>query len=192
MNAERRVAVYTRDRATLTPHQRRRVVHKARGKERAAALALIAALVAAGVSCAEGGPGNRKARTVAVGTSTSLPPTTVATTTTTAPPPPTTAARASRSRPVPVLRGSDTGAGGCSLDYIRAHENPHDPSGSPYGRSTNASHFGAFQFDRQTWAANGGSPSTWGTASADEQERVAATTYARRGSQPWSVCKGRR
>lgn len=90
----------------------------------------------------------------------------------------TTTRRASRSKP----------RGACSLDYIRAHENPHDPSGSPYGRSTNRTHFGAYQFDRGTWASNGGDPNTWGIATPEEQDRVAATTYARRGSQPWQVC----
>lgn len=83
----------------------------------------------------------------------------------------------------PSLSGSHRGS--CGLDYIRAHENP---VANPYGRSTNPTHFGAYQFDRDTWQSNGGNPATWGTASPEEQDAVAARTYAARGSRPWAVC----
>ncbi len=54
---------------------------------------------------------------------------------------------------------------------IGAKENHGD-----YGRSTNPNHFGKYQFDRQTWAAHGGNPATWGSASPGEQDAVFRNT----------------
>lgn len=68
---------------------------------------------------------------------------------------------------------------------IRASEN-----GGSYGRSSNGSHFGAYQFDRQTWAANGGNPGNWGSASAAEQDRVFANTVASSGYSAWAPYDG--
>ena len=74
---------------------------------------------------------------------------------------------------------------GSTAACIRAREN-----GGSYGRSGNASHFGAYQFDRQTWAANGGSPGNWGSASAAEQDRVFANTVASSGYSAWTPYDG--
>jgi len=48
-------------------------------------------------------------------------------------------------------------------------------------------YYGLYQFDLQTWTANGGSglPSE---ASIDEQTRVAYNLYQARGAAPWPVC----
>jgi hypothetical protein len=61
------------------------------------------------------------------------------------------------------------------------------------GRSQvmNASgHYGLFQFDYGTWVSGGGSPATFGHASVSEQNRVFASVYAARGTQPWSPSDG--
>lgn len=44
--------------------------------------------------------------------------------------------------------------------------------GGSYDRSSNPSHFGRYQFSRGTWAAYGGNPDTWGTASPAGQDAV--------------------
>jgi len=69
---------------------------------------------------------------------------------------------------------------GSAVECISSTEN-----GGDYGRSTNPTHFGRFQYDRQTWEANGGDPDTWGSASPEEQDRVFADTLARYGTTPW-------
>lgn len=60
-------------------------------------------------------------------------------------------------------------------------------NGGDYGRSTNPSHFGRYQFDRQTWAAYGGDPDTWGSASPAEQDAVFERAWATPGGpeQGW-------
>lgn len=68
---------------------------------------------------------------------------------------------------------------------ILAREN-----GGSYGRSDNPSHFGAYQFDRSTWASNGGNPADWGSASADEQNQVFANTVAASGYSSWTPYDG--
>lgn len=47
-------------------------------------------------------------------------------------------------------------------------------------------HYGLYQFDESTWVAGGGSASDFGHASVAEQNQVFASTYAARGSEPWS------
>lgn len=44
--------------------------------------------------------------------------------------------------------------------------------GGSYDRSSNPGHFGRYQFSRPTWAAYGGNPDTWGSASPEEQDAV--------------------
>ena len=80
---------------------------------------------------------------------------------------------------------SSGSASGSIASCIRASEN-----GGSYGRSGNASHFGAYQFDRQTWAANGGNPADWGSASAAEQDQVFANTVASSGYSAWTPYDG--
>lgn len=80
---------------------------------------------------------------------------------------------------------SSGSASGSVANCIRAHEN-----GGSYGRSGNATHFGAYQFDRSTWAANGGNPADWGSASSAEQDRVFANTVASSGYSAWTPFDG--
>lgn len=68
---------------------------------------------------------------------------------------------------------------------ILAREN-----GGDYGRSSNPTHFGAYQYDRQTWAAHGGNPEDWGTASPEEQDRVFAEGTAKYGYGAWTPYDG--
>lgn len=58
-------------------------------------------------------------------------------------------------------------------------------NGGDYGRSTNRTHFGRYQYDRATWEANGGDPATWGSATPEEQDRVFRDTVNRYGYAPW-------
>lgn len=80
---------------------------------------------------------------------------------------------------------SGRSASGSVADCIRASEN-----GGSYGRSGNPSHFGAYQFDRQTWAANGGNPADWGSATPAEQDQVFANTVASSGYSSWTPYDG--
>lgn len=59
-----------------------------------------------------------------------------------------------------------------------------------YSRGSNPSHFGAYQFDRETWGANGGNPSTWGSASATEQDQVFRNTVNAHGYSAWTPYDG--
>lgn len=63
-------------------------------------------------------------------------------------------------------------------------------NGGDYGRSTNPTHFGKYQYDRQTWVAHGGDPDDWGTASPEEQERVFANGTAQYGYGAWTPYDG--
>jgi LysM repeat protein len=91
-------------------------------------------------------------------------------------------------QPAPASSTASTrssSASGSTASCIRASEN-----GGSYGRSANPTHFGAYQFDRQTWAANGGNPADWGWASAAEQDRVFANTVASSGYSAWTPYDG--
>lgn len=59
-------------------------------------------------------------------------------------------------------------------------------NGGDYGRSSNPTHFGKYQYDRSTWVAHGGNPEDWGTASPEEQERVFAEGTAQYGYSAWT------
>lgn len=74
-------------------------------------------------------------------------------------------------------------SGACSLDYIKSKES----GGNYQAVSKSGKYRGAYQFDQRTWESNGGTGDP-AAASPAEQDRIAAATYARRGSQPWSVC----
>lgn len=76
-------------------------------------------------------------------------------------------------------------SGGDVAECIRQREN-----GGSYDRGTNPTHFGAYQFSRSTWAANGGDPDDWGSASPEEQDRVFANTVARNGYRDWTPYDG--
>lgn len=76
-----------------------------------------------------------------------------------------------------------SGGGGCGLDTIKQRE-----SGGRYNAvSSSGKYRGAYQFDSRTWQSVGGSGDP-AAASASEQDSRAAALYAKRGSQPWSVC----
>jgi hypothetical protein len=60
-------------------------------------------------------------------------------------------------------------------------------SGGNYGAVNPNGHYGAYQFDKDTWQSVGGSGNP-AAASPAEQDARAAALYARRGSQPWA-CK---
>ncbi len=64
---------------------------------------------------------------------------------------------------------------------IIQHEN-----GGDYGRSSNPTHFGRYQFSRSTWIRYGGDPNTWGHASPEEQDRVFRRAVNENGYQDWT------
>ena len=73
--------------------------------------------------------------------------------------------------------------GGGSLAAIRNCE-----SGGNYAAvSANGTYRGAYQFDRQTWAAVGGSGDP-AAASPEEQDQRAAALHRRRGGSAWPSC----
>lgn len=64
-----------------------------------------------------------------------------------------------------------TGYGGSSNAYV----NPNcESGGNSQVVSSNGMYWGKYQFDRQTWVASGGSSGSYGNASAQEQDRIAA------------------
>lgn len=83
-----------------------------------------------------------------------------------------------------VSHGSHRGYAS-AVECIGAVEN-----GGDYGRSSNPSHFGRYQFSRPTWAAYGGDPSTWGYASPTEQDAVFANAIAAGGLSNWTPYDG--
>ena len=62
-----------------------------------------------------------------------------------------------------------------------------ESGGNPAAVSADGTYRGKYQFDRQTWAAVGGSGDPAAAPEA-EQDRRAAILYARAGSSPWPVC----
>lgn len=59
-------------------------------------------------------------------------------------------------------------------------------NGGDYGRSSNPTHFGKYQYSYETWIRHGGNPEDWGTASPEEQERVFAEGTAKYGYGDWT------
>jgi LysM repeat protein len=51
-------------------------------------------------------------------------------------------------------------------------------------------HYGLYQFDLSTWESGGGSASTFGHASAAQQNSVFNNVYAARGTSPWASYDG--
>lgn len=51
-------------------------------------------------------------------------------------------------------------------------------------------HYGLYQFDYGTWVSGGGAGGDFGHASVSEQNRVFASVYAARGTQPWAPSDG--
>lgn len=63
-------------------------------------------------------------------------------------------------------------------------------SGGNYYPTGNPTHFGKYQYDRQTWVAHGGNASEWGTASPAEQERVFRNGVNKYGYGAWRPYDG--
>lgn len=63
-------------------------------------------------------------------------------------------------------------------------------NGGDYGRSSNRSHFGRYQFSRSTWVLFGGDPGEWGHASPADQDRVFANAVAQGASGHWTPYNG--
>lgn len=70
-----------------------------------------------------------------------------------------------------------------ALEAIAACES----GGNPAAVSPDGTYRGKYQFDRQTWAAMGGTGDPAAAPEA-EQDRRAAALYAQSGAAPWPVC----
>ncbi|WP_320670380.1 transglycosylase family protein [Patulibacter defluvii] len=95
----------------------------------------------------------------------------------------TASARSSRTTSGSAGSGSGSGTTNATLRKIAQCESGGDPTAI----SANGTYRGKYQFDRQTWRANGGSGDP-AAASEAEQDRIAAKLLAARGTQPWPVC----
>jgi hypothetical protein len=62
-----------------------------------------------------------------------------------------------------------------------------ESGGNPRAVDSSGTYRGKYQFDYQTWQANGGSGDP-AAASEAEQDRMAYKLYQRRGTSPWPVC----
>ncbi|MGE4428017.1 MAG: transglycosylase family protein [Solirubrobacteraceae bacterium] len=95
--------------------------------------------------------------------------------------------------------GSSSNAGGSSDGASAKGSSASAPSGQlariaqcesggdPTAVSSDGTYRGKYQFDRQTWQANGGSGDP-AAASEAEQDRIAQRLLEARGTQPWPVC----
>ena len=63
-----------------------------------------------------------------------------------------------------------------------------ESGGDPTAVSSSGQYRGKYQFDRETWAANGGSGDDPAAAPEAEQDAIAAKLYAAQGTTPWPVC----
>jgi resuscitation-promoting factor RpfB len=88
-------------------------------------------------------------------------------------------------KPVPAgdASGQIPSSGGLNWAALAQCES----GGNPKAYNASGPYYGLYQFDVQTWQANGGSgiPSD---ASPAEQTRVAQNLYNARGASPWPVC----
>lgn len=62
--------------------------------------------------------------------------------------------------------------------------------GGSYDRSSNPTHFGRYQMDRNAWKTFGGNPATWGTASPEEQDRVFDNAMNAGATSRWTPYDG--
>jgi len=72
--------------------------------------------------------------------------------------------------PAGVKTAGEVSRGGSSNPMV----NPACESGGDPQATGNPGYWGKYQFDADTWTRHGGSPSTYGSASEAEQDRVAA------------------
>ena len=75
--------------------------------------------------------------------------------------------------------GSASGSAMCGSSCVQC-----ESGGNPQAVSPDGTYWGLYQFDRQTWAAHGGNPASYGSASAAEQAAVAANA----SSDLWPNC----
>lgn len=75
---------------------------------------------------------------------------------------------------------STSGYSGMQLCIVQ-----HESGGNPQIWNPTG-HWGLYQYDRSTWIESGGSASSFGNASAAEQNRIFQRTVAMRGYQPWT------
>lgn len=59
-------------------------------------------------------------------------------------------------------------------------------SGGNANVTNSSGHYGLYQFSASTWAANGGSPSSFGHASVAQQNQVYNTAVSHSGYSPWA------
>jgi LysM repeat protein len=97
----------------------------------------------------------------------------------------TTTALVTRSAPAPSQGTVSTSSMGSFESCVISRESGGNP------QVMNASgHWGLFQFSESTWVAYGGSPSTFGNASAAAQEQVFDNAMARGGESNWAPYDG--
>lgn len=100
-----------------------------------------------------------------------------------------------RSAPVVVVPGTPPSAGGApqvtaptAPSGVLARIAQCESGGSPTIVSPSGQYRGKYQFDPDTWKANGGKGSDPASAPEAEQDRVAGVLYSRAGATPWPVC----
>lgn len=84
-----------------------------------------------------------------------------------------------------ATKGSSAGGSSASPTLTKIAQ--CESGGDPTAISSNGMYRGKYQFDRQTWRANGGSGDP-AAASEATQDRIAAKLLAARGTAPWPVC----
>jgi hypothetical protein len=62
-----------------------------------------------------------------------------------------------------------------------------ESGGNPHAVDPSGTYRGKYQFDYQTWQANGGTGDPAAAPEA-EQDRIALRLYQQRGASPWPVC----
>ncbi len=80
---------------------------------------------------------------------------------------------------------ASTGASGSFQSCVISRE-----SGGNAQVTNGSGHYGLYQFSYPLWVASGGSPGSFGNASAATQNQVFASAYAKYGSTPWAPYDG--
>jgi hypothetical protein len=91
----------------------------------------------------------------------------------------------SYSSPVVDVSNVSTTGDGSFQSCVISRESGGDPQ-----VMNSSMHYGLYQFDYGTWVSGGGDPADFGHASVAEQNRVFASVYAARGTQPWAPSDG--
>ncbi|MBP7018321.1 DUF348 domain-containing protein [Candidatus Saccharibacteria bacterium] len=83
-----------------------------------------------------------------------------------------------------VKRGNKSSFGG---DFAAALAKLRSCEGS-YTSNTGNGYYGAYQFDKGTWAGSAPAGATWGNATPAQQDQAARNLYVSRGWSPWPSC----